>query len=156
MKIFKILIAVLSLTSFSAQAGRSIQHEVQADETAWFISQVYYGSGLKYVDILKANKLQSPEQIRKGMLVKIPDPRFEQSQPNFKTRYERLADQRDQKLKTQKSEVQKTSDSGSLPVGYRPQKTKLPFAKADRSGKSAAELAKEELKTPLRTGEVHE
>jgi hypothetical protein len=153
----KIGIAILlSFFPISSWAGRTVKHDVQSTETAWFLAQVYYGTGLKYVEILKANRLENADALRAGMKVKIVDPRFESSQPNFAERYQRLAGQRDQKLKMQKTQIEKPETKGVLPVGHH-KKSKLPSAdQSSNSSSSPAAMAIEELKKSMRTSEDHQ
>ena len=48
-------------------------HEVSERETLWSISEAVYGSGYNWVDIAKANNIDSPEMIEKGQKLKLPD-----------------------------------------------------------------------------------
>lgn len=47
-------------------------HTVAPGETLWSISEKYYGTGYKWVDIAEANSLQNPGQIEAGQLLSLP------------------------------------------------------------------------------------
>ncbi|HLD01923.1 MAG TPA: LysM domain-containing protein [Patescibacteria group bacterium] len=48
-------------------------HTVALGETLWSIAEKQYKSGYAWVDIAKANNLTDPNQIEKGMKLKLPD-----------------------------------------------------------------------------------
>lgn len=56
----------------TSQQKTANSHTVARGETLWSIAQTYYGSGYKWVDIAKANSLQSPNQIEVGQTLTLP------------------------------------------------------------------------------------
>lgn len=48
-------------------------HTVAQNETLWTISEKYYGTGYKWVEIAKANSLQNADQIEVGQTLTLPN-----------------------------------------------------------------------------------
>lgn len=48
-------------------------HTVVPGETLWAISENYYGTGYKWVDIAKANSLQNADKIEVGQTLTLPE-----------------------------------------------------------------------------------
>lgn len=106
-------------------------HKVTYEETAWFISQLYYGDGSKFTEILQANGLESADQIKSGMDLVIPLPKYPATAVDFKNRYAELKAERSKKLAAKKMgkldaatqmvvvppvEIQSQVGTGDLPV----------------------------------------
>ena len=47
-------------------------YTVKQDDTLFAISEKYYGSGYKYVEVAQANNLTNPDQIETGQVLKMP------------------------------------------------------------------------------------
>lgn len=47
-------------------------HTVTAKDTLWSISQKYYGTGYRWVEIAKANSLPNPNKIEVGQTLNLP------------------------------------------------------------------------------------
>jgi hypothetical protein len=77
------------------------KHVFKADETLWFLAQVYYGSGLKYVDIVKANKLKNESAVAVEQELVIPHPKYPSEDHNWQERYDQLYKKRAQALMNQ-------------------------------------------------------
>lgn len=150
-----IILVLAAMFTFSAHAGRVIEHQVKENETAWFLSQLYYGSGLKYTEILENNKMSMPSDLKTGQVIKVINPSFDSTQPNFNERYKRLAQQRAEKLKNIPLQVpgeSQDSEKSPLPVGQK-KESKLPFVRTDDGKLSPAQRAIEELKKTMRLSE---
>ena len=57
-------------------------HTVGANESLWNISETYYGSGYNWVDIAEANGLNTPNDIKEGDELTIPDVESKLAQGN--------------------------------------------------------------------------
>lgn len=143
---------------FGAQTvlAYSVSHTVTKDETVWFLASVYYAKGEKFPEILKANKLDHPDDIREGMKIQIPEPRFHpevvHNKETFAERYARLWEKR---AKALKERLTASVDDSPLPHSkvviptqkIREQDTiqKLPFTEVKDSTISPRERAEKEL-----------
>lgn len=80
-------------------------HEFKKDETLWFISHVYYGTGKNYPRLMEANGLANPEAVKIGQNLKVPGPTKyspEKDKDQFMERYEMLFKERAEKLAAMK------------------------------------------------------
>lgn len=127
---YRWLLAVLLLISRLGFAGEEVIHIVEKDETAWFLAQLYLGSGPRYPEILKFNHMNSPEEVQPGVKLRIDGAKFFPHQANFKGRYQRLESRRQLLLANKKS----------------PELS--PFALKRRIEKSPRLRAQEELSAP--------
>jgi hypothetical protein len=146
MRILKYSLSAIGLLFTLSAFSKTVSHHVLEDETAWFISNVYYGSGQQFPKLLKTNSLTRAEDIREGMTIQIEDPKFDKSQVEFHARYQRLWSDRQKALgltKGDKLPVSKVVIPTEKIMGR--DKTKLPFSDLRPEGKSASELAHEEL-----------
>lgn len=140
-----IIILILSLLSFHVEA-KLVDHKVQGDETAWFLSQIYYGTGARYPEILKTNSLSSAESLQPGSIVKIENPVFDPQQKGFEERFATLKKKRETELglgwkasdHAKKVVVPNDKIANSL-------RTTLPFTDVKDPHKSALQRAKEEM-----------
>jgi hypothetical protein len=149
--------------SFSAVANTTeetpkiITHKVVEAETPWFLAQVYYGSGAQYTKLLKSNGWTRPEEMKEGMEIRIEDPKHFNTQANFSNRYSNLWEKRakalglkvDNRLPASKVVIptQQIRNKDNTP--------KLPFTEVKDSGRSAAEMAHEELRRFPSSGVPH-
>jgi hypothetical protein len=99
--ILAIVILFLSPSLNVIASPNESKHVFKADETLWFLAQVYYGSGLKYVDIIKANKLKNESAVAVGQELVIPHPKYPSEDHNWQERYEQLYKKRAQALMNQ-------------------------------------------------------
>ena len=51
----------------------SNEHTIKAGESLWTISEEYYGSGEKWIDIARENSLENPAGIEEGQVIVIPN-----------------------------------------------------------------------------------
>ena len=117
------MIIVIALL-FSGVCFADNIHKVEKGETVWFLAELYYGEGAKYQEILKSNNLKRPEDLKVGLEVVLPLPKYSNKAADFKDRYQQILAKR------------KSSDRESLKSLMKP----------DLKGKSPQEAAKEELK----------
>jgi hypothetical protein len=127
-------IAALILIILSFHAGAKIvDHKVQGNETAWFLAQLYFGTGARYPEILKTNSFNSTDAIKPGGIVKIENPLYDPTQKNFQERLQQLKKKRETDLGT--ASAKSVHPSAGI----------LPFMKVKESQKSAQQRAKEEI-----------
>lgn len=81
---------VLASASYAKPQSKEILHEVQEDETAWFLAQLYYGSGAQYPQILKANSFTRAEDIKAGLKIRIENAKYSPEQNDFPERKKSL------------------------------------------------------------------
>lgn len=173
MKTF-ILISALVLSSFgvsqfaSANDVKMIKHKVQSHETAWFLAQVFLGHGNHYKDLLAMNDMKSPDELKYGKEIIVMKPKYYPAQKDFSARYDRLLQERSEKLYSHKKtepvksayqyteaahrEIASEVGSGvkavevpSQTVKEQAPKVGLPFTPVKSSVKTPADMAREEL-----------
>lgn len=168
MKTF-ILISALVFSSLGfANDVKMIKHKVQSHETAWFLSQVFLGAGKHYKELLAMNDMTSPDELKYGKEIIVMKPKYHPGQKDFTARYDRLLQERSEKLyshqKTEPvksayqfteaahreiaSEVSsavKTVEVPSNKVKEQAPKVDLPFTPVKSSVKTPADMAREEL-----------
>ena len=151
MKTF-IFICVLLISNLGfAEDVKVIQHKVQSHETAWFLSQVFFGHGKYYKELLAMNNLKSPNDLKYGKEITVMKPKFHPGQKDFSVRYEQLKEERSEKLYRQRgvaSEIStsvKTVEVPSKAVRAALPKLELPFTPVRDSTKTPADQAREEL-----------
>lgn len=93
-----VLLGVILFGSGFARAGTSVEHRFESGETLWFLAQIYYGDGLQFEKIMRANRLKSSEQVHEGQPLKIQDPIFKPGQPGFELRLAHLRTKRAEAL----------------------------------------------------------
>lgn len=81
-------------------------HVLNANESLWFIANIYYQDPTRYKEILEYNGLSSVKQVHVGHKLKIPDPFHSQSDDQFTSRYSRLFMKRAEKLALKRKENQ--------------------------------------------------
>lgn len=96
---------VKSHTVVVASKG-DVKHVVTKDETAWFLSNVYYGKGQEFEKILAANAFKSANELREGNEILIPNPKFHKGQSTFAAHYSELWDKRAKALKDRDKQVE--------------------------------------------------
>jgi hypothetical protein len=80
--------------SNTAKVPEFVEHLVQEGETLWFISQLYYGAGAHFDEILVANNLQEVSQVKVGQKLRVPFPEYLPEQADWSERYAQLIDKR--------------------------------------------------------------
>lgn len=167
-----ILISALILSSFThlafANDVKMIKHKVQSHETAWFLSQVFLGHGKHYKELLAMNDMKSPDELKYGKEIIVMKPKYDPSQKDFSARYERLLQERSEKLYSHKktepvksayqyteaahreiaSEVSSSVKAVEVPsqkVKEQTPKVEFPFTPVKSSAKTPADMAREEL-----------
>lgn len=136
MKAF-LLSLILCVVCGGAQ-GKVIEHQVQGDETAWFVSLIYFGKGDRNAEILRYNKIAASD-LKPGIILKIENPIYFPEQRDFQKRLAHLKDKRAQRLNTAataKEAPRATSEENS---------SGLPFSMVKDTGKSPRQKAMEEL-----------
>ncbi len=117
-RIFVLAISVFGIV-FSAQMSaadvswtqqqRPVIHKVTGDETLWFIAQVYYKKGENYKKIMAANGLKTPESVKQGAMLVIPNPLFSNHAKDFQARYDFIHKIREDKFSAMISTARKTT-----------------------------------------------
>ncbi len=97
-----LLFCLITVSFAFAASTKVVKHVVQEDETAWFLASVYYGNGNHYTKLLQANGLTRPEEMKEGMEIQIPEPKFYKEQADFSARYAKLWEARQKALGLQK------------------------------------------------------
>jgi nucleoid-associated protein YgaU len=62
-----------STVELSSPEGSQKTYEVKAGDTLWSISEKVYGSGYSWAELAKANNIQNPSLIEKGLKIKVPE-----------------------------------------------------------------------------------
>lgn len=146
------------------EAPATFEYTVLKDETAWFLSTVFYGKGQEYPRILSSNGLEKPEQIKEGMVLKIEGAQFWSTQAGFQERYADLLAKRSEALEKKKNAAndedhKENRTPASTNVGHaegevmipvqkirgKDSVSSLPFSSVVDSKSSPSELAKGEL-----------
>lgn len=83
----------------------SFEYTVLKDETAWFLSHVFYGKGQEFHKILDSNGLSKPEQIKEGMTLKIEGALFAKTHVGFAERYTDLWEKRSAALEKKSADI---------------------------------------------------
>jgi hypothetical protein len=83
-----------SILATTAAPPTFIEHSLAEGETLWFVSQLYYGAGAHFDEILMANNLKDVSQIRVGQRLKVPFPEYLPNQPGWEGRYASLLERR--------------------------------------------------------------
>jgi hypothetical protein len=136
------------LVTFCFQAQPSVvEHKVQEDETAWFVSLIYYGDGARFSEILTFNHIDPASILKDGTVLKIENPKFAPSQSDFVARLEGLRKKREERRRNHaRIEDQKTKvviPSAKIRDSL---ESSLPFSEVKDSQQSLFEKAKEEFK----------
>lgn len=84
----------------------TVTHTITKDETAWFLSSVYYGKGKEFDKILAANGFKNPADLKEGLEIQIPSPKFHKGQSGFAAHYSQLWDKRAKALKERNKDVE--------------------------------------------------
>lgn len=164
MKIMRVASLLVFCFSSAAMATsravppKVVNHVVVEDETAWFLAQVYYGSGLEFPRLLTSNQLSRPSELKQGMKIRIKNPVYFKQQSQFASRYIRLWEQRQKALGLKAgsalphAQVVIPTDE----IRNRDQTPKLPFAEIPHSAASSAGLKKKESLRRLPTADQGE
>lgn len=136
-------------------------HTVGKDETVWFLATVYYGKGQEFEKILAANKMRKSEDLKEGMVIKIPSPKYSKEQSDFEAHYAELWEKRAKALKAKEEAripvvkpAEKVSEPSSrvmIPTEKIRAKDKTPhnpFVDVAKPADSPANKAREALNPP--------
>ncbi len=138
--------SILSVSVF-ADRGTTATHKVSAAETPWFLAQVYYGNGAEFSKLLKTNHMTRPEEMREGIEIQIENPKFQESDPQFQKRYSDLWDKRSKALGL-KIDNRMPSSKVVIPtqkIRSKDNTPNLPFTEVKDTGRSASQMANDEL-----------
>lgn len=123
-----------------------VTHKIGKDETAWFLSQVFYGKGADYKKILEANNMKSPDELVTGKEIRIRNPLHHPEQKNFTDRYTQLWEKREKVLEQKRGEIMvKEVVVASGDVRKSTENSSLPFTEVKDPNISPVDKAKEEL-----------
>ncbi len=157
MKTISLKIIVILLSAATVWSAELVYHEFKKNETAWFMAQIYFGTGSRYTEILAANDLSSPNQLVVGKKYLIKDPKFSPDSSGFQERFSRINHNRELALaaKTtngaQEQVAAAVAPTASAPsVSAKKETASLKLDPVDgllkRFKKSPSALADEELK----------
>jgi len=120
--VFIVVLGVLVINYFSknksAQPTPSVEgeesalikvHKVEKGEDLWKISEKYFGTGYKWVEIAKENKIENPGLIEAGQEIKIPEIAVEETRAQTQ-----IQTQTQTPTPTQEQEVKKGTPDTSL------------------------------------------
>lgn len=159
MKTF-IFISTLLISSLGfADDIKMIKHKVQSHETAWFLSQVFFGHGSHYKELLAMNDLKTPDELKYGKEIIVMKPKFHPGQKDFAARYNQIKEERSEKLYRHKKPATYESHYNAKEVKHRgvasevstPVKTVEVPEKSVSEAKAKAELPFTSVKDPRKT-----
>lgn len=129
------------------------KYTVKKGETAWFLASLFYGEPNDYKKILETNHFQKPEEMKEGMLIQIDGPKYFSTQVTFIQRYTDLWEKRELELNKDRQPAQTTAQNETrrvvIPLDRILRKDslhQLPFTEVADPGKSASEMAQDELR----------
>lgn len=104
MRFPQILVIVLICASSAMALAKDfeVKYKVGKDETAWFLSQVFYGTGKDYLKILDANQMKSADELVTGKEIIVKNPLHHPEQATFTERYAKLWEKREKALEAKR------------------------------------------------------
>ena len=154
----KVKVATVKKSKSKPEVKDMVKHVVTQDETAWFLANVYYGKGPQFEDILAANEMKDAKEIKEGMEIYIPNPKFHKGQTDFAARYTQVWEKRAEALKARNKSVDANHSMLKSPmpaskvvlptekIRAKDTTPSFPFTEVKNPHKSPAEMAKEVLR----------
>ncbi len=88
----------LRTVTLNQTGPEKVKHIFRQRDSLWFLSQIYYGKGDHFQELMSANEIADPRQIEVGTEIEIPNPKFHPEQSEFQERLAKISRDRDSQL----------------------------------------------------------